>query len=226
MTDRTEEQPPADAPLTFPDGRTRVWLLRHGETANPTVFHGAESDIGLGERGRRQAALLATIVPALKPAAVISSAMPRAHETAEPIAAACGLPLHVEPDLHERRVGALSGLPFEASNNLWQQTASRWAAGETRFAPPGAESFEDIRQRVVPVWNRLTERYVGASIVLIAHGVVCKVLMLTLADGFSVAHWRRLGSIRNAALHELVYNGGRSWRLARLNFLPSGLEDL
>lgn len=58
MTDRTEEQPP---PLTLPDGRTRVWLLRHGESANPTVFHGAESDIDLGERGRRQAALLAPL---------------------------------------------------------------------------------------------------------------------------------------------------------------------
>jgi probable phosphoglycerate mutase len=226
MTDRTEEQPPVATPLALPDGRTRVWLVRHGETANPTVFHGAESDIGLGERGRRQAALLATIVPALKPAAVISSAMRRARQTAEPIAAACGLPLHIEPDLHERRVGALTGLPFEASNNLWQQTASRWAAGETVFAPPGAESFEDIRQRVVPVWNRLTERYARQSIVLVTHGVVCKVLMLSLADGLSVADWRGLGSIRNAALHELVHSGGPSWGLARLNFLPPGLEDL
>lgn len=30
---------------------TRIWLLRHAETALPTVFHGAESDVGLSRRG-------------------------------------------------------------------------------------------------------------------------------------------------------------------------------
>ena len=34
---------------------TRVLLLRHAETATPHLFHGAESDVGLSERGRRQA---------------------------------------------------------------------------------------------------------------------------------------------------------------------------
>lgn len=149
--------------------------------------------------------------------------MRRARATAEPIAAACGLVLQVEPQLHERRVGALSGLPFDASNDLWQQTASRWAAGETAFASPGAESFDDIRRRVMPVWNRLTESYARESIVLVAHGVVCKVLILSLADGYSPADWRRLGSIRNAALHELVKTADR-WRIQRLNYLPAGLD--
>ena len=38
---------------------TRVLLLRHAETATPDRFHGAESDVGLGARGLRQAALVA-----------------------------------------------------------------------------------------------------------------------------------------------------------------------
>ena len=33
-----------------------VWLVRHAETAAPTLFHGAESDIELGAHGHRQAA--------------------------------------------------------------------------------------------------------------------------------------------------------------------------
>src|SRR2546423_1478349 len=35
---------------------TRVLMLRHGETSDPDVFHGAESDVGLSELGQRQAA--------------------------------------------------------------------------------------------------------------------------------------------------------------------------
>src|SRR5436309_841155 len=86
---------------------TRVYLLRHAETANPAVFHGAESDVGLSERGHRQAEAIARYFAALGPDVVVSSAMRRARDTAQPIAAACGLPLIVEPELHERRVGVL-----------------------------------------------------------------------------------------------------------------------
>ncbi len=86
---------------------TRVLLLRHAETANPLIFHGAESDIGLSERGRRQAEALAPLLAAEAPNVVVSSAMQRALETATPIARSCGLPVRIEAELHERRVGAL-----------------------------------------------------------------------------------------------------------------------
>jgi hypothetical protein len=36
---------------------SRVLLLRHAETASPNVFHGAESDVGLSERGLRECRL-------------------------------------------------------------------------------------------------------------------------------------------------------------------------
>src|SRR5437773_2716437 len=121
---------------------TRVFVLRHGESADPTVFHGAESDVGLSERGRRQAAAVAPVLAALKPAAVVSSAMRRAVDTAAPIAAACGLELRREPDLHERRVGSLSGTPHGGQDGVWPETLRRWVAGETAYAPDGAESFK------------------------------------------------------------------------------------
>src|SRR5262249_21967577 len=152
---------------------TRVFVLRHAESADPTVFHGAESDVGLSERGRRQAEAVAPLLAAHNPAALISSAMRRARETATPIAAACGLPNLLEPPLHERRVGALSGPPFGASEGVWPDTLRRWMAGETSFAPPGAESFDDIRARVLPVWERLTHTHRDRCLVVVAHGVVC-----------------------------------------------------
>ena len=93
---------------------TRVLLLRHAETASPLIFHGAESDIGLSERGRRQADAIAPVLAARAPSAIISSGMRRALDTASPIARACGLPLRIEPSLHERRVGALSGTPTQS----------------------------------------------------------------------------------------------------------------
>ena len=195
---------------------TRVFVLRHGESADPHVFHGAESDVGLSERGRRQAEVVAPVLAAQAPAAVVSSAMRRARDTAAPIAAACGLPVLLEPLLHERRVGALGGTPFGAAEGVWPDTLRRWVAGETSFAPPHSESFDDVRDRVLPVWERLTRTYAGRCLVVVAHGVVCKVLFLSVLPGLSAADWHRLGPIRNAAVTELAREDG-PWQARRLN---------
>jgi broad specificity phosphatase PhoE len=201
---------------------TRVLLVRHAESADPTVFHGAESDVGLSERGHRQAEALAPLLAVEAPAGVVSSAMRRAVATAAPIAAACGLPLRQEPDLHERRVGTLSGQPTQSREGVWPDTLRRWAAGDTGYAPAGAESFDAIRARVMPVWERLTREFAGQTLVVVAHGAVCKVLILTLLEGLVPADWERLGPIPNAALSELVEGEGR-WQALRLNHLPAGV---
>jgi probable phosphoglycerate mutase len=201
---------------------TRVIVLRHGESADPTVFHGAESDVGLSERGRRQADAVAPLLAAYTPVAVISSAMRRAHDTAAPIAAACGLPISIEPRLHERRVGSLSGTPVTRGDSVWPDTLRRWVAGETSIAPPGAESFDDIRERVLPVSERLTRAHDGRCLVIVVHGVVCKVLFLSILPGFSPADWQRLGPIRNVALTELEGTAGY-WQARRLNEVPAAV---
>jgi broad specificity phosphatase PhoE len=200
---------------------TRVILLRHAETANPNIFHGAESDVGLSDRGLRQAAAVAPLLAAESPHLVVSSAMRRAVLTATPVARACGLPLHVEPDLHERRVGPLGGTPTHGAGmwRLWPDTLARWVGGDTGFAPPGAESWDDIRRRVVPVWERLTTDHAGRTLVIVAHGIVIRVLLLSLLPGWSPADWERLGPIRNVALNELLGDGG-AWEAVRLGEVP------
>jgi broad specificity phosphatase PhoE len=203
---------------------TRVFLLRHAESADPSVFHGAESDVGLSERGRRQAALMAPVLAAAAPDVVISSAMRRAVDTATPIARACGLPLRIEPELHERRVGALSGTPFHNKDGVWPDTLRRWVAGETNYAPEGAESFDAIHARVTPVWQRLTGEYEGQTLVIVAHGVVCRVLLLTQLPSFGVGQWHRLGPIRNLAVNELLRTGD-IWEAIRLNEVAPCLAE-
>jgi broad specificity phosphatase PhoE len=204
---------------------THVLLLRHAESANPRIFHGAESDVGLSERGRRQAEAIAPVLAARAPAGVVSSAMRRALATATPIADACGLAVRVEPDLHERRVGALSGTPTGLTEGVWPDTLRRWLAGETDHAPPGAESFDAIRARVLPVWERLAALWEDQTVVVVAHGVVCRVLLLSLVPGFRVADWHRVGPVPNVGVSELVRSGpGSCWELVRLNEVPAGVE--
>jgi broad specificity phosphatase PhoE len=152
--------------------------------------------------------------------------MRRALDTAGPIARACGLPLRVEPDLHERRVGVLSGTPSGLRDGPWPQTLRRWVAGETGYATAGAESFDDIRDRVLPIWERLTIQHEGKTLVVVAHGIVCRVLLLSVLPGWTVADWPRLGPIRNVAVHELLREAaGAPWRALRINEVPAGLPE-
>lgn len=203
---------------------TRVFLLRHAETANPLIFHGAESDVELSERGRRQAEAIATVLAAQAPQVLVSSAMRRAIETATPIALRCGLELRMEPELHERRVGALQGTATKQRDGVWPDTLRRWLAGDTAYAPAGAESFDDIRRRVLPVWQRITREHAGQTTVIVAHGIVCRVLLLALLPGYSLTDWPRIG-VDNVALNELLHDGD-SWRALRLNEVPADVVNI
>jgi broad specificity phosphatase PhoE len=203
---------------------TTIWLTRHAESAVPTVFHGAESDVGLSELGRRQADAAAGWFAGLGPTAVVSSGMIRARDTAAPIAVACGVAHHIEPELHERRVGVLSGTDFASNNGLWPQTIARWTAGETGFTTPGAESFDQLRDRLIPAVQRVADTFAGGRVVVVAHGVVCKVLLLTLLPGYGPANWVQVGHAPNLAVSELVYD--RSWAAVRLLDVPPPVAAL
>ncbi len=199
-------------------------MLRHAETAAPDVFHGYESDIGLSAKGYRQAELVAQVLQHHQPEVVVSSAMLRARETARHIAELVKAPHILEPLLHERKVGIYSGAKY-TENNFWPETTKRWMAGEVTYAHEGAESYEEIRARILPVWNRVTEQHQGKRIAIVAHGVVCKVLLLSVLPGYSVADWNRLGSVRNVACTELLQNGAE-WTALRLNELAAEIQEL
>jgi 2,3-bisphosphoglycerate-dependent phosphoglycerate mutase len=195
---------------------TRILLFRHAESADPSVFHGAESDIGLSERGHRQAARLAEYLAGRRPDALVCSAMQRARDTAAPCAAACGLEAQFEPALHERRLGGMAGMPTGDREGPWMQTVRRWIAGETSFSLLGAESFDEVRQRVVPAWQRIIQRHAGKTVAVIAHGAAIKVLLLSIVTGRGPADWLRIGPINNVALSELT-GVADTWVLERFN---------
>jgi probable phosphoglycerate mutase len=196
-----------------------IWIVRHAETATPTLFHGAESDIELGEHGKRQVTAAAPWFAELKPTVVVSSAMIRARDTAAPIATACGVQHLIEPLLHERRVGSLSRKPRAEADHIWDETIARWLAGETGYSYPGMESYDDVHDRVLPAFNRVIAAHTGGKVVIVCHGVVKKVLLLSLLRGKTPADWLRIGRIPNLAVSELVPDG-EMWKTKRLLFVP------
>jgi probable phosphoglycerate mutase len=205
---------------------TRVYLMRHAETCDPDLFHGYESDTDLSPFGYRQAAAVAPVLASRRPDVVISSGMLRARRTAEPIARACGLPLLIEPALHERKVGKLTGTPTNKEIGLWPETLDRWLAGDTAYGPEGSESYDDLVRRILPAWERVTSAHAGRTVVLVCHGIVCRVLLLAAAPFAGLADWRKLGRVANVSVSELEQGAGGRWRALTVAEVPQEVREL
>lgn len=192
-----------------PHAPTRLLLLRHAETAAPSYFHGAESDIPLGDRGHEQARDLATRLVASAPTIVYSSALTRAVQTAQAIVQATRAPHRIVPALHERKMGPLSGVPREQGWASYEESRARWADGDLDATHEGGESYAQIRDRVLPAFREIAHAHPGETVVVVAHGVVIRVLLISLLDTLTPADFATI-PIDFCAVNELHFDG-QSW---------------
>ena len=180
----------------------RILLLRHAETAAPHVFHGAESDVGLSPRGFEQAKAVAERIKAVSPDVIYSTGLKRADETARTIAAICTRPHKIHPGLHERRMGSLSGRSRTEGWPVYEQAKDHWKAGRLDFTHEGGESFAEMRLRSSAAFRELLDGESGRTIVLVAHGVINRVLIASLAESYTYADFDRI-PIDFVGVHDL-----------------------
>jgi len=168
----------------------RLILVRHGQTQhNADGLVQGRADIPLSELGQRQAAALATALADEPIAAVVSSPLRRARDTAVAIAAVHGLTVLVEPELVEMDVGGMEGLSGAQMRSRYPDVLTRWLEpGGTAVPLPGGESLAAVQARAWQVVTRLGERFPGDTVVAVTHnfviaGIVCRALDVPL-DGF------------------------------------------
>lgn len=126
---------------------TEIWFIRHGETDwNRQRRLQGWQDIPLNESGREQARLLAERLRDTASehpfAALYSSDLKRAHDTAASLSAALQLRVRTEPGIRERGFGVLEGLEME---NLEQQAP--------RMRRPGAAAIRCVRWKAARRWG-------------------------------------------------------------------------
>ncbi len=185
---------------------THVFALRHGQTAyNATQRIQGHLDIGLDDTGRWQAERLGAALADAGIVAVHASDLARARDTAAPLAAACGLPLHTHTDLRERHFGVLEGLSYAEIEARFPDDARRWRQREPGFGPGGGESLEVFSARCVAAFTRLAQAYPGQTIAIAAHGGVLDCLYRA-ANGIDLQA-SRTWQLANAAVNRLLYTG-------------------
>lgn len=168
---------------TPPSGpTTRLILVRHGSTEHsPAMRLSGINQLSLSELGQSQADALAARlagVPAV--AAVLSSPLPRAVQTAAPIAEALDLDVQIDVGLQEVDFGVWEGLTFAEAARSAPEEMAAWARNP-RVAPPGGESFEQLAARLLPTRDKIIADYAGRTVIAVSHVTPIKLL---LADAF------------------------------------------
>ena len=146
--------------------------------------------------------------------------MKRAIDSAKVIVERCGIPHRIEPEFHERRVGELGGTSFALAEGPWVETVKRWSEGEVHFTTPGAESYVALVNRLEHAFDRVVEPFSGERIVIVAHGIVCKILLLTLIEGWGPRKWGELGNVSNFAVAEIARETDGPWQVRQPLFVP------
>jgi len=157
----------------------RVLLVRHAETTwNRERRYQGWTDTALSETGRAQAEAAGRLLAREPLAAVWSSPLRRAHETAAAIAGPQGLPVRVSQAFKEMGFGDWEGLTVAEVSARFAEEHRAWIETPHLAVRPGGEALEDVRRRVLAGLDALRLAHDGQSICLVAHGVPSRLLIL------------------------------------------------
>lgn len=193
---------------------TRLLMLRHGQTEHSAQRrYSGRGDLPLTELGERQAAAAAARLSTMDGvAAVLTSPMLRARQTAKPVADALGVPLTVHDGLIETDFGAWEGLTFAEARERDPDLHARWIT-DTSVAAPGGESMDAVHRRVRRVRDQLIAEHGGATLVIVTHVTPIKALLrMALDAGPSLLHRLHL-DLASLSVAEFYPDGPASVRL-------------
>jgi broad specificity phosphatase PhoE len=185
-------------------------------------------DEPLADTGIEQAARVAAALAPLPVAAVYSSPLSRARETAARIAAARQVPLRLEERLREQSFGEWEGLTRGEVLARDGERLLRWEA-DLATSPPGGDALGDLQARVLDLVADLSREHPGEWVALVSHvgpikALLCAALGAPLATArhmfldsatLSVVDWGEHPVVRLFNAHSHLGWESARWMTAR-----------
>ena len=151
---------------------TRLLLARHGETDwNRLGRWQGQADPPLNDSGRRQALALGASLKTSVLAAVYSSTLKRASETAQVVAAQHRLNVCRDPRLNEIDLGDWEGLTRKEISVRYADLLRAWEADPCSVRPPHGETIADLEERVLAVMREIARAYPGETVCVVGHKI-------------------------------------------------------
>jgi broad specificity phosphatase PhoE len=171
--------------------------------------------VPLNDRGRWQAARLAQALAGEALAAVYSSPLARAVDTARAIATAHGLAVRPDQGLIEMDIGDLDRMTFADVRDRYPGLLEAWTGPDgPQQAMPGGERLVDVQERAWDAVQRIARDHPRGTVVAVTHNFVILTVLAT-ALKIPLSEFRRLRHAV-AAISELDVTPGRA-RIVRIN---------
>lgn len=158
---------------------THVVIIRHGQSqGNAEGRFGGHTDTPLSPKGRKQAEATARALASEKFGAIYSSDLPRAIETATPLAKLTSAPLITTDAFRERSVGVMEGLTFEEAAELHPEQYQALLHRDFEHVLEGGESYRQTLDRAAGKLDELIEKHRGGRIAVFTHtGAICILIL-------------------------------------------------
>lgn len=187
----------------------RVWWVRHGPTHQTSMTGWRDVPADLSDQAR-----LSRLSAALPPdAPILSSDLARAKATADAIAG--NRPRWPDADaLREFNFGEWDGKPFDALPE--QESRAFWENPGT-LAPPGGESWNDVKGRVDAFVDSVLSSDPIADLIIVAH---MGVIMTQIARAAGVSPYQAMGHrIDPLSITDMTHEKGH-WHIGQINHCP------
>ena len=191
----------------------RIFLLRHCATDwNVAGRCQGLTDLEINAAGRAQAESAARMLARETLAAIYTSHLTRAKQTAAEVGRAHRLEAAVEENLHELDHGELEGLTFAEIKTIHRDFIRDWRDRPAEAVIPGGERLSDVAERAWRALDRIVARHrPDDTLVVVSHNfpilsVLCRILGTPL-NQYRTYHVPPGGVVC------LEYDAAGAWRL-------------
>jgi 2,3-bisphosphoglycerate-dependent phosphoglycerate mutase len=142
-----------------------------------------------------------------------TSDLKRASDTANAVVELFGVEAQVDSELRERHFGALQGLSISEAPlkrpDIWQAHIAR----DLEHDLDGGESIQQFAMRVQNALDKIKERHVGKTILIVSHGGTLDMIYRIASKQALSAE--RVASVPNASLNWIAHSKGGGWAVER-----------
>jgi probable phosphoglycerate mutase len=163
-----------------------------------------QTDTPLSDIGRAQAQAVGERLAHYPFAALYSSDLSRAWDTAAAIARASGHEIRREPALRERTFGMFEGLTYDEMAQRHPDVHARFATRDADYAVPGGESPRQFFTRSLACLENIARAHAGECVVVVTHGLVLDTLHRAARN--MPLEERRVAPLLNASLNTFKRN--------------------
>lgn len=171
---------------------TQLCLIRHGQTDwNLEGRYQGQSDVPLNEKGLAQARSLIQQLDGQPFAAIFSSDLKRARQTAEHIAKHLGLTVQIEPRLREINQGEWEGVLVDEIKARYAEIWSQRTVDPASVRPPGGETVGEVARRVYAALDDISRLFPTGRVLIVSHGLsiataVCRERGIPVGQAYTV----------------------------------------